>query len=280
MAKAVKKEVATIEFEKFSVAQLPELQGKKEEIKSIIEANPIVEIIDNASYELAKKSRTAVRSLRTGLEAEQKTVKNKIKEYVLNVVDSEYDTLVLGVKSAEKERQDPIDTWEIKKEEERKEKARLEQERIDGIKNSISEFGEVWGKAFSLIKFENIEECQKTFDESVSAVNSSDFQEYEVLFTDKVSYLTNLLNSRIATLTEQEQIRLDNIILEEKKAEMAKISAFERTWNANIDTLKFEDISPDLRDSLEKDKLADLKHYQQEFDEKYTSIENRLNAQI
>ena len=113
MAKQTK-EIAVIDFEKFSVAQLPELKGKKEEIKSIIEANPIVEIVDNGTYELAKKSRTAVRSLRTSLEGEQKTVKKKIKEHVLDVVDKEYDTIVLGVKSAEKERQDPIDVWEEK----------------------------------------------------------------------------------------------------------------------------------------------------------------------
>jgi len=280
MAKAVKKEVAIIEFEKFSVAQLPELQGKKEEIKSIIEANPIVEIIDNASYELAKKSRTAVRSLRTGLEAEQKTVKKKIKEYVLDVVDSEYDTLVLGVKSAEKERQDPIDTWEIKKEEERKEKIRLEELRVKNIKDAIQTFSDEWEETFSLLTLERISDCEELFGKTVGEFDREKLAEFEVLFDDAVSTLNKLFDAKCTTLKEQEQIRLDNIILEEKHSEMAKISQFEKNWSANIDTLKFEDISPDLRDSLEKDKLADLKHYQQEFDDKHTSIENRLNAQI
>ena len=87
MAKAQKQELAVIDFTQFSVAQLPELKGKKEEIASIIEANPIVEIVDNATYESAKKSRTAVKTLRTGLEKEQKDVKKKIKEHVLDVVD-------------------------------------------------------------------------------------------------------------------------------------------------------------------------------------------------
>jgi hypothetical protein len=39
----------------------PELQGKKEEIKSVIESNPVVVVIDNETYESAKKSRTAVK---------------------------------------------------------------------------------------------------------------------------------------------------------------------------------------------------------------------------
>ena len=281
MAKTVKTaEVAIIDFTKFDVQQLPEFIGKKEEIKAVIKANPIVEIIDNPTYESAKKSRTAVKTTRTGLEKEKKDVADRIKNNVLGVVNTEYDKLIEDVKKEEALRQEKVTAWETKKEEEHVEKARLEQERIDGIKKSIGEFGDTWEKAFSLIKFENIKECQKTFDESVSVVDASEFQEYEVLFTDKVSYLTNLLNSKIATLTEQEQIRLDNVVLEEKKAEMAKIGQFEKTWNANIDTLKFEDVSPDLKPSLEKAKLTDLKHYQSEFDEKYTSIENRLNAQI
>jgi len=84
---------------------------------------------------LAKKSRTAVKTLRTGLEKEQKDVKKKIKEHVLDVVDKEYDTIVLGVKSAEQSRQDPIDVWEEKKEQERQEKALLN----DSFTSSISE---------------------------------------------------------------------------------------------------------------------------------------------
>ena len=91
-------EIQIFEIEKFSIAQLPELQGKKEEIKTIIDANPIVEIIDNETYEQAKKSRTAVRTLRTGIEREQKDVKKKIKDTILDAVDTEYDTLVSGIK--------------------------------------------------------------------------------------------------------------------------------------------------------------------------------------
>jgi hypothetical protein len=41
---------------KISLAQLPELQGKREEIKSVIESNPVVVVIDNETYESAKKT--------------------------------------------------------------------------------------------------------------------------------------------------------------------------------------------------------------------------------
>lgn len=282
MAKAVKKtaEVAIIDFTKFDIQQLPEFIGKKEEIKAVIKANPIVEITDNATYESAKKSRTAVKTTRTGLEKEKKDVADRIKNNVLGVVNTEYDKLIEDVKKEEAIRQEKVTAWEDKKEEERKEKARLEQERIDGIKNSISEFRKNWDDVVFTLTFDKIEDVREDYSVAVLEFDRSKLAEFEILFDDAVVYLDNLFANKEKTLREQEQIRLDNIVLEEKKSEMAKISAFEKSWNANIDTLKFEDISSDLKNSLEKSKLADLKHYQDEFNDKYTSIENRLNAQI
>ncbi len=279
MAKETKTELAVIDFTKFSVAQLPELKGKKEEIASIIKANPIVEIIDNSTYESAKKSRTAVRSLRTSLENEQKTVKKKIKEHVLDVVDKEYDILVLGVKSEEKDRQDPITIWEDKKEQERLEKVRLEQERIDSIKSLIVGFRQNWEDLISQLFFSEIDNLKSQFYAVVNQFNRNALDEYEVLFDDAVSHLTNLLNSRISTLTEQEQIRIDNLLIEEKNAENSRIQEWQRTWSANIDTLTFDDVK-DVKSVLVKSKLANLKHYYTDYEQIYTSTEKRLHSQI
>lgn len=210
-------EVAVIDFEKFSVAQLPELQGKKEEIKGIIEANPVVDIIDNSTYELAKKSRTAVKSLCTGLEGEQKTVKKRIKEFVLDAVDKEYDTLVLGARSALKERQEPITAWEDKKEQERLEKVRLEELRIDNIKSSIRKFREEWDDVIFMLTFDKIEDIRADYSVDVLEFDRSKLAEFEVLFDDAVVYLDNLFANKIKTLTEQEEIRLEQIRLAEER---------------------------------------------------------------
>jgi hypothetical protein len=278
MAKQTK-EIAVIDFEKFSVAQLPELKGKKEEIKSVIEANPIVEIVDNGTYELAKKSRTAVRSLRTSLEGEQKAVKKKIKEHVLDVVDKEYDTIVLGVKSAEKERQDPIDVWETKKEEERKEKARLEELRVNQIKDAIQTFKNAWIETVDQMTFERIENFNEMFEKYSSEFDREKLAEYEVLFDDALLVIRQLADSKIKTLTEQEQIRIDNLLIQEKNAENARISKFSIDWNSNIDTVKISDVE-DVKEVFKKAKIKDLKHFQSNFDEVYSALEKRLNSQI
>lgn len=279
MAKTQTKEVAVIDFEKFSVAQLPELQGKKEEIKGIIEANPVVKIIDNSTYELAKKSRTAVKSLRTSLEKEQKDVKKKIKEHVLDVVDKEYDTLVLGVKSAEQIRQEPITAWEDKKEQERLEKIRLEQERIDKIKSTISLFKQGWETKIAELKFEGIDTLVENFNITDSEFDRVSLQEFEVLFDDAISSLRNSLDMKIHTLHEQEQIRIDNLLIQEKNAEQSLIQDWQIGWNTAIDSLIFNDIKS-IKQRLPDSILISLKHYSAEYNEIYNSTEKRLHSQI
>lgn len=212
-----KKEVAVINFEEFSIAQLPELNGKKEEIKSVIDANPIIEVIDNSSYELAKKSRTAVKTLRTSLEKEKKEVNDRIKKNVLEVVTNEYDSLIADVKNDENARQEQVTSWEDKKEQERLEKARLEEERVSGIKKRIDAFRQNWEDLISQLWFEGIKDCENNFKSMVDDFDRTSLQEFEVLFDDSVKYLTESLNSRIKTLTEQEEIRITQIELAKEK---------------------------------------------------------------
>lgn len=279
MAKTQNKELAVIDFAQFSVAQLPELKGKKEEIASVIEANPIVEIVDNSTYESAKKSRTAVRTLRTSLESEQKAVKKRIKEHVLDVVDKEYDSLVLGVKSAEQSRQSPIDAWEEKKEQEKREKAIAEQQRIDGIKTTISDYVASWKDAFDLMKVDKAQEVSENFAESNTNFDKTSLQEFDVLFDREILMLSELLDSKIKTLLEQEQIRIENLLIQEKNDENNKITAWRHNWYVTIDTLSISDVA-DLKTKFSKSKLVDLKHYVSAYEEIYLSTEKRLHSQI
>lgn len=279
MAKTQKQELAVIDFTQFSVAQLPELKDKKQEIALVIETNPIVEIVDTTTYESAKKSRTAVKTLRTGLEKEQKDVKKKIKEHVLDVVDREYDTIVSGVKIAEQLRQSPIDTWEEKKEQERQEKLRLEQERIDGIKTKISDYVSSWKDVFDLMKVDKVQEVSENFHESNKTFDKISLQEFDVLFDREVLMLSELLDSKIKTLLEQEQIRIENLLIQEKNDENNKITAWRHNWYVTIDTLSISDVA-NLKEKFSKSKLTNLKHYVSGYEEIYTSTEKRLSSQI
>jgi len=266
MTKIVKKEVAIVDFTTFSIAQLPELQGKKEEIKSVIEANPVIEVIDNTTYESAKKSRTAVKTLRTSLEKEKKDVNDRIKKNVLDVVANEYNSLIESVKTDENARQETVTAWETKKEEERLEKARLEQERIDRIKNSIELFKKNWMYNVSVMIFENIESFNDMFSLESKNFDRSVLAEFEVLFDDALSVIRQLADSKISTLTEQENIRLEQIRLAEERKkqeeEAKKIAESQR-----IEREKFE---AEQRDIAEKQRIAQEKFQKEkaEFEER------------
>ena len=211
MTKEKKEEIQLFNIESFSIAQLPELQGKKEEIKTIIDANPIVEIINNETYEQAKKSRTAVRTLRTSIEKEQKDVKKKIKETILDAVDTEYDTLVTDIKKEENLRQDAVTAYENKKEQERKEKTEKEEKRIAAINKTINEYVAEWKTAFNLMVFETIEEVGAGFYESYTNFDLTVLEEFDSLFPEKIQELTEYLAEKTTSLTNAENIRLANL---------------------------------------------------------------------
>jgi len=266
-----KKEVAVIDFTKFDIQQLPELHGKKEEIKKVIKANPVVKITDNASYELAKKSRTAVKTLRTSLEKEKKEVNDRIKKSVLEVVANEYDSLITSVRNDENARQEEVTAWEEIKENERLEKLRLEQERVDNIKKSINDFYSEWSQRISQLDFANIEEFEDKFTKAVANYDTSSLAEFEVLFSDSWSQLTYALSEKKSTLTEQENIRITKIELE-KEQERQRLEA-ERI--ANEQRIEREKLEAEQKRIAEEQRIA-----QENFLREKREFEEKKNKQI
>jgi hypothetical protein len=281
-----KQEQNLIKLDEFNIQQLPELQNKKQEVSAKLEQFKYVEIKDNTTYEEAKKSRTGARTLRTDLQKEQKAVEKKIKDHVLVPVKNAYDELIDSVLPIENKQQEEVSRWEEIKEQERQEKARLEQERVDGIKAKIKEFGDVWEQAFSLMKYENIEECKKTFKESVDVVDVKELEEFEILFTDKVSDLRAKLDSTITLLTTEEELRLERERLAQIQAEQnrvnaikTKIDSWEKNWLYVINSLEFRNISV-TQNEFETQTSLDCQELQSEYAEKRNQIQELLSAKV
>lgn len=214
-----------LNLENFSVSQLPELQGKKEEIKSIIDANPIVKIIDTETYEAMKKSRTAVKTLRTGLEKEQTDVKRKIKEHVLDVVDKEYNSIVSDVKSEENLRQAEVTAWEDEVKKKKAEKERLEKERVDNIKIAMDKYVSDWKAKFNALTFDTLETVGTEFVEDYTNFDANVFEEFQQLFPNKIEELTLYLSEKSNAVTEAENARLEKIRLAKEKEELDRKNA-------------------------------------------------------
>lgn len=217
-----KNEVAIFDVKKFSIAQLPELKNKKEEIASIIAENPIVEIIDTETYDQAKKSRTAVKTLRTGTQREHGEVKREVKTLILDAIDNEYDLIIEEIKLEEQKRQDIVTAYELKKEAEKAEKARVEQQRINTIKNTIDDYVAEWKVTFNIMSFETIEQVGANFLESYTSFDLSVLEEFEALFPARIEELTQYLSDKSASLINAENARLEKIRIEEESAKLAK----------------------------------------------------------
>jgi hypothetical protein len=281
-----KQEVAVIDFTKFSIQQLPELQGKKEEIKSIVKANPIVEVTDNASYELAKKSRTAVKTLRTGLEKEQKEVNSRIKKNVLEIIADAYSSLIEELKIDEYARQEPITIWETKKEEERLEKIRLEEERVSGIKNRISQFTRRWEDIISVMTFHEIELVRKDFEKETAEYDAKSLEEFEILYFDELSSLGTFFSQKSAVLVAEETNRLEQVRLAKERAENEReikirnqIQSWYNNWSATIDALSFFNHSGYF-DDFKNEKTLDCQEFQSDYAEKRTLLIQKFESKI
>lgn len=281
-----KQEQNLIKLDEFNIQQLPELQNKKQEVSAKLEQFKYVEIKDNTTYEEAKKSRTGARTLRTDLQKEQKAVEKKIKDHILVPVKNAYDELIDSVLPIENKQQDEVSRWEDIKEKERQEKLLLEQQRVDGIKAKIKEFGDVWEQAFSLMKYENIKECIDTFQESVQVIDVKELEEFEILFTDKVSDLRAKLDSRILLLTTEEELRLERERLAEIQAEQnrvntikTKIDSWEKNWLYVINNLEFRNISV-TQNEFETQTALDCQELQSEYAEKRNQIQELLSAKV
>lgn len=263
--KKEKTEVSVIDLDQIDVNKLPELANFKERGQQLVKECVFVEIKDNASYELAKKNRTALRTFRTDVEKSDKAIKSKLNNFK-NRVGEVSASLIAITEPSEKSQQAEVDRYEQIKENERLEKLRLEQERVDNIKNRIGEFRQYWEDKFSTLTFDGIESLKTNFKAVLNQHNRSIYQEFEVLFEDSVVYLNNLLEARIKTLTEQEEIRLEQVRLAEER-EKQRIEA-ERI--AEEQRKEREKLEAEQKAEAEKIRLAkeQFEREKREFEEK------------
>lgn len=281
-----KQEQNLIKLDEFNIQQLPELQNKKQEVSEKLNEFKYVEIVDNSTYEEAKKSRTGVRTLRTTLQKEQKDVEKKIKDHILVPVKNAYDEIISSVLPIENKQQDEVSRWEEIKEQERQEKARLEQERVDGIKKSIGSFREYWEDVISKLTFGEIEPTKDKYSVVVSEFDRNSLEEFEILFTDSVKYLDGVFASRVELLTKEEELRLERERLAEIQAEQnriisikTKIDFWEKNWLYVINNLEFRNISV-TQNEFETQTALDCQELQSEYAEKRNQIQELLSAKV
>lgn len=207
-------------IEKLNANNLPELIGWKEKQETLLKENPYVEITNSKTYDLACKSRTNLLKGRTELEKQDKAIASKVAQFRKDV-GSKTSELIEITLTAEQKQQIEVKRWEGIKEAEKAEKERLENERIERIKNKASELE---SSAFEVIQKMTYLSIISDSDKVAKVMETEfDFEEYDILYTNAFSRVQSALDEKIKDLTERENQRIATEKAEsEAKAEKAK----------------------------------------------------------
>jgi len=218
MAPPIKKEteLAVLNFGELDLKKSTFFIEKKKSIKGIVKKNAVIKITDNKTYELAKASRTAVKTLRTGLEKEKTEVGKKIKEAINEKVASEYDTLIEEVRKEEETRQKEVTAWEDKKEKERilKEEAEIaRKEKLFGYVDTVK--ADLEKIIVATDSFDKIDHNKKQFNSVVDisaeyVLKGIDLEEFQVDYDDMISSRSEAFQTVINNLTTAHDLEQKN----------------------------------------------------------------------
>ena len=208
-----------LQLEDLKVSNLPELQGWKEKQQKLVEENPYVEIVDNKSYEVACKSRTALLKGRTELEKQDKLIASKLTSF-RKEVKQETDNLIAITLPYEEKQQSEVKRFEEIKAAEKAEKDHMEQERIDCIKTRIDNCENESYRIIQNTTIDNIEIHKTMIDAFVNA--EFDYEEFDILFEQSKDRIQTSWDLKCADIQEKESQRVENERLQ-KEAEQARI---------------------------------------------------------
>ncbi|AIX11900.1 hypothetical protein [Flavobacterium phage FCOV-F14] len=239
-----------ITIENLDVNKLPELQGMKEQQIKLVEENPYIEIIDNKTFEEAKKRRTTLLKGRTSLESQDKLIASKLTNFRKQVGNVTKELIEITLPHEEKQ-QEEVKRYEQVKENERLEKERLEQERIDNIKNKISDFESYaidqinkWG-----VSVLTDPEIANEFEEDLDY----EFEEFDILYQQAKTRVIEFSKSKFNSIQEKENQRLENERLAREKAESdAKLEAIQNQQEK-------ERLEREQKEREEKEKVFEIR---------------------
>ena len=207
-----------LQLEDLKVSNLPELQGWKEKQQKLVEENPYVEIVDNKSYEVACKSRTALLKGRTELEKQDKLIASKLTSF-RKEVKQETDNLIAITLPYEEKQQSEVKRFEEIKAAEKAEEKRIEQLRVDTIKSKINNFETASYGVIQDTTIENVDLHKSMLDAFANA--DFDYEEFDILFEQAKARIQTSWDLKCSDIQEKEAQRVENERLQ-KEAEQAR----------------------------------------------------------
>jgi hypothetical protein len=191
--------------------------------KKLVQDNPIVQIVDDATYKKSDTSRKALKKGRTTLQNSKKIDIDEVKNIILTPLASTYDEITEITVSLEKEHEKACKDWEEKVAKEEKAKADAETLRKVNIQTKIKDFQDTWDETLSKLDFAGIEVAKKALATFDKTLDLEDYKEFQMEFSVKHQAITERLNASVKLLTENEEVKIENEKL--------------NTYNARFETL-------------------------------------------
>lgn len=272
-------------IEDFNANALVEIKGKNKMIAKLIKENPYIEISDTPTFDIAKKSRTALRTCRTDFEKEEKSLLNAIKNRISDPIKAIYQDFKETLNTVEEKQQNEVKRYENVLDEKRKEKERLEEVRKDIHRRNIELIYNSNKTAIENLNFETAANFKLNFVFENKTFDVFGFEEFADVFEAKVDMLKVQLSDKHLILQEKENIRLAQEKIDTQNAENSriegiknKIESFYTQGLKRISDRQLEGML-ELKTSIETH-IFDCGEFEELFNDKKRDLIIALNAKL
>lgn len=208
-----------------NIYELPSFKEARDRQEKLIIDNPFIQIIDNKTYEEAKKRRTTLRQGRFELQNGLKVIKdalNTFKSEAENITDE----LINITKPTENKQQTEVSRYEEEKETEKKRKEEEERQRKETIKKTITDFRNSANQSIASATFNTIEGIQKDITEK--NIQCAEFQEdFEAIKTD----LVRAVEQKRLQLQETENLRIAQAEITRERARSIELKKYDYIYS-------------------------------------------------
>lgn len=184
----------TLDLAKLDVESLKEFDGFALSQNQILDDNKFIEVVDNKSYEAAKKAAHALLKGRTGLESQEKVVVKKLQEF-RKQIGSATSVLIEITIGAEKKQKTEIQKYEDRKAEEKRLKEEAAAKILEELRKDIDAIDDTTTEAIENMTYEKIVKVGKML-EGLNDIDGTIFGGLEELFDDTCILLRERFNTK------------------------------------------------------------------------------------
>lgn len=234
MAKAEKKQ--TFELSTLNSDNLVELKGFEVIQKQLVVDNPFQAITDNKTFEIAKQRRTALKTGRTKIQNQDKTIGSILSSFRKGTIEIAKN--LIGItKEAEEKQQLEIDRFQEIKDEEKRLAEQAEEIRIQKIKDEIDRVKIKLNTIIEDCNFSNLKQTHLSFDNEIEFIKDYNFQEFEFLFDEMIEEKINQIKKKVEEIKEEESQRIEQLSKDQQsKINEIKLECLELIENSVVAT--------------------------------------------